>query len=1114
MKRSRIGRIFFCVCACAAAVPLFGGPVEAARGVIARFAGEEVAASLKLELIPDVDGRPVYEIADGGRTLRGSSGVALAKAFYANCRGKNAGVCTWSGSRFDADAAFAPSEDVRVVSPFRYHQMFNVVTYGYSLAFWDEARWMKELDWLALHGRNMALTTLAAEEIAARVWRRLGLREDEIDAAFPGPAYLPWFRMGNLSGGPGSLPAAWRARSVRLQHAVLARMRELGIEPIVPGFAGFLPAAVRRVRPDLKLLEMKWLGGQGPYRSHFLSPGEDAFREIAKMYVEEWEKEFGKATYYLADSFNEMELPWKDEAAVREGLASCGRNVLEGMREANPDAVWAIQGWIFVNEAHIWTAERFAALQKALPAGSMLVLDLAVDYMHFRFRAYDAKPGRMNWDKFARFGGQPWIWSVIPNMGGDSVTCGILDYYANGHLAALASGNRGELVGHGVAPEGIENNEALFELLTEASWKTEWTPVRGWLVNYSRSRYGRDCPDAIAAYWDAMLAGPYSSFMEHPLFFWQRAGGVNEGIGPRVKYEFAGGGGTPLEDFRRARAALQACADALGTNALYRADLAEITALTLAFEADEAIAAGDRAAARRLLRALDGTLEGHPCADLGAWLSAARAAAEGDEALADAYERNARSLVTVWGPCLNDYSARVWHGLVGSYYLPRLETYWAARDAKRDPAAAVEAFSRRFVDGLAPVAAPAVPDAVEAFIKTNWTRTVRENTRDDGTLIGLPRPYTVPCASGRFQEFYYWDTYFTNLGLLRSGRTDVARDNCENVSFLIDRYGFMPNGNRTRYLNRSQPPFFTRMVADVFERTGDTAWLAERYRSACREHAFWLTRRTAPGALAHYGQMPPAAERAHAAKRLAERTGRPVPADDAARAAAAACYAALCESGWDCTGRFGLSAQTGEWSCLNALLYGMETDLARFARILGRGDEAAKWEAAAAVRRDAANARLWDGTRGFFCDRDGATGARSDFVTAAVFYPLFTGLATPEQAARIVALLPRLENPHGLAASENRNLLGVQWEWPHGWAPLQWIAVSGLLRYGYRDEALRLAGKYVSTVRAVFARTGALWEKYDTLTGAVSVAKEYESPEMLGWTAGVYLACLDVLAGR
>ena len=235
---------------CARALSADG--IAAVRGVIARYAGEAVAESLVLEGIDGVEGRAVYEIDQHGRTLRGCSAVALCKAFYTKVQSKGAGMVTWSGSRFDATAAFQPSEPVRVVAPYQHYQYFNVVTYGYTMAYWNEARWMQEIDWMALHGIDMPLVLIANEAIAERVWRRLGLSEEEISTSFVGPAHLPWMRMGNLSERPdGPQSKAWCERSVKLQHAVLAQMRRLGMKPIVQGFAGFVPAALGQLAEAL-----------------------------------------------------------------------------------------------------------------------------------------------------------------------------------------------------------------------------------------------------------------------------------------------------------------------------------------------------------------------------------------------------------------------------------------------------------------------------------------------------------------------------------------------------------------------------------------------------------------------------------------------------------------------------------------------------------------------------------------------------------------------------------------------------------------------------------------------------------------------------------------------
>ena len=400
----------------------------------------------------------------------------------------------------------------------------------------------------------------------------------------------------------------------------------------------------------------------------------------------------------------------------------------------------------------------------------------------------------------------------------------------------------------------------------------------------------------------------------------------------------------------------------------------------------------------------------------------------------------------------------------------------------------------------------ATPD-VESFIRKGWRQTVRTCTVETNRFLKLPHPYTVPCASGSFQEMYYWDTYFTNVGLLLSGETELAENNVRNIAAMIGRFGFMPNGSRTYYLNRSQPPFFTRMVREVYAVTKDKAFLAEMYGAAAKEHAFWTARRKTPSGLFRYaGEFKDETERINFGKSFVWRAKLPETDDPAKLGPYGDKFLSYAESGWDCTSRFPDRPQDGDWLDLNSLVYGMACDLAFFAAELGNG-EAAKWTSVADRQREAMNRVLWDEDLGMFCDHDAVRDRRSDLVSAATFYPLFTKVATPEQAARIVRHLPKLECRWGVAASENRNLLNYQWDYPQGWACLQLVVAQGLINYGYTADAKRIARKYVEVADKVFSETGALWEKYDVVKGTVSVTKEYESPKMLGWSAGVYLWC-------
>ncbi len=646
--------------------------IREAAAVIDRFS--DAKADIKLELIEKIDGKDQYETAvrNGRIKIKGSSGVALCRGYYDIVKSQGVGIYSWSGRRNALPDHPTDQPARRVVSPVEHHYYFNVVTYGYTMPYWDWARWEQEIDWMALHGIDMPLALVANEAISARVWKKLGLTDDEINAYFVGPAHLPWMRMGNISGLDSPLPEEWHTAQIELQHKILGRMRALGMKPICPAFAGFVPEAIQRHYPDAELTETHW---GGAFRNWMLDPEQELFSTIGRMFIEEWEAEFGPCEYYIADSFNEMEIPFPPKGTPERYtlLASYGDKVYQAIKAGNPEAVWVMQGWMFGYQRDIWDYETLAALVSKVPDDKMLLLDLAVDYnMHF----WHSTP---NWEFYKGFIDKPWVYSVIPNMGGKTGLTGVLDFYANGHLAALQSPNRGRLTAIGMAPEGIENNEVIYELFADASWRSDSIDIRQWLHDYSANRYG-SCPALVDSAWNNLLASVYGTFTDHPRYNWQfRPGTVGQGsINASPEFYRA------IERF--------AAADKLKDSPLYRTDLVEFTALYLGGKAELLIQAIDRAYLLRnfgetgrlekqfadIMLGMDRLLESHPTLRLERWLDFAKAYGTTDS-LRHYYEKNARRIVTIWGPPVDDYSARIWSGLIRDYYLPRWQHYFASR---------------------------------------------------------------------------------------------------------------------------------------------------------------------------------------------------------------------------------------------------------------------------------------------------------------------------------------------------------------------------------------------------------------------------------------------------
>lgn len=658
-----------------------------------------------------------YKVDKGILQLKGSSPVALCRGFYDYVKSNGWGMYSWAGNSISLPSSLEAEPLTGKVSPFAHHYYLNVVTYGYTMPYWDWHRWEKEIDWMALHGIDMPLALVGYEAILARVWKKMGLTDEEINSYFVGPAHLPWMRMGNISGIDGPLNADWHKDQIALQHKILDRMRALGMKPICPGFPGFIPQAFRRLYPDLNIVQTEWAGA---FHNWMLSPEEPLFSEIARNFIVEWEKEFGKNGYYLVDSFNEMEIPFPEKGNPKryEMAAHYGEKVYESIKAANPDAVWVMQGWMFGYQRHIWDFETLGALVSKVPDDRMLLLDLAVDYNRHFWKS------EVNWEYYKGFYNKLWVYSVIPNMGGKVGMTGVLDFYANGHLDALASPNRGQLFAHGLAPEGIENNEVLYELVTDAGWSDSPIDVKEWLKSYSLNRYGASTPQLMSA-WEHLLHSCYGTFTDHPRFNWQhRPGLVREGS-INISDEYFKG----LEEFVSA-------ASGMKENPMLNADLIEMTAHYLGGKAEiltgmieQEYLLGDTLQARFLqsrfytvMSGMDALLSCHPLFRLDRWLDMAAKSAR-TEPQREQYLKNARRIVTIWGPPVDDYSARIWSGLIKDYYLPRWMQYYEARNQGKESDLA--AWERRWVEHNTDR-----PSDTPAFDVFTFVRTMISQTKD------------------------------------------------------------------------------------------------------------------------------------------------------------------------------------------------------------------------------------------------------------------------------------------------------------------------------------------------------------------------------------------------
>ncbi|MBO5060994.1 MAG: alpha,alpha-trehalase [Clostridia bacterium] len=395
------------------------------------------------------------------------------------------------------------------------------------------------------------------------------------------------------------------------------------------------------------------------------------------------------------------------------------------------------------------------------------------------------------------------------------------------------------------------------------------------------------------------------------------------------------------------------------------------------------------------------------------------------------------------------------------------------------------------------------------YIEAGWEKCIRENKQDKDTLFGLPYPYTVPCSDGVFQEMYYWDTYFTNKGLILSGRLNQAKNNTNNIAYLIKKLGFMPNGSRTSFLNRSQPPFFSEMVRDIYEKTNDKEWLAEMYSALEIEYSFWNTKRNTQIGLHQYLVNSDVNATFDVYELFKKRSGLELEENDRDKLTKSAW--AMCESGWDFTPRWGLSAINFVQIDLNVLTYRLMQNLYLFGKECNISN-AEIWKERADEHLKRIRKYMKNDSE-LFLDYNFVDNTFSEIFSAASFFPMAYMLATKDEAKTIVKNLSRIEESFGITACEEYETEGIyQWHYPNGWAPLQYIVVQGLVNYGYIDDAIRIANKYTNMVENVFEKNGNIWEKYNVREGSVNVVDEYDMPPMMGWSAGVYLYAKNLLS--
>jgi alpha-N-acetylglucosaminidase len=635
--------------------------VKASQSLIKRMVPMHAKYFAVEQISADYNKQDVFEIESFNNKiiLRGNNSISIASAlnwylkYYCHVQQ------SWCGDNMDLpDVLPKVKEKVHIVSPYKERVYLNYCTFNYSMSWWDWERWEKEIDWMAMKGINMPLAVTGQEAVWQNTLRKYGMSDDEIRSFLVGPAYFAWQWMTNIESIFGPLPQQWIERSIDLGKKILQRERELGMTPILQGFTGYVPIKLMEKQPQANIVKKPiWFYvGAGTAQ---LDPLDSLFSKMSKTFLDEQTKLFGTNHIYAADPFHEGKPPKEGD----EYLAAVGKAIYETTVSVDPKAIIAMQTWSMRKP-----------IVQAIPQDKILMLDLNTS----------------KWKGSEAFWGRPWVAGVIHNFGGNTAMGGDLDAVLGSYPALLANKATKQFQGIGMFPEAIEHNPVIYEAASEMAWHTKKPDTKEWLYDYLRSRYGSLDNNTKTA-WDTLLNTAYgkqggvvtkreSSICARPALQVNGAS-PNGALNSEKNYRF--------KSLWNAVASLKNASAPVKSKDTYKYDLVDLMRQCLA---DLAIPIQQQMAnayrnnkhdsftlySKQFLNLMDdfdellGTRKEFL---LGEWIANARAIGI-TKVEKDLYEKNARGLITTWGPydpnaIQYDYSARQWNGMVSDFYKPR-----------------------------------------------------------------------------------------------------------------------------------------------------------------------------------------------------------------------------------------------------------------------------------------------------------------------------------------------------------------------------------------------------------------------------------------------------------
>ncbi|CAN6600181.1 hypothetical protein TRVA0_001S08482 [Trichomonascus vanleenenianus] len=572
------------------------------------------------------------------------------------------------------------------VVPHRY--FMNTVTFAYTTAFYNWKDWERLIDWAAFHGVNLPLAWVGYEHLVSETLKEFGFTEEHLGEFFSGQPYLPFNRFGNVQGNWNGTQFDFvlAKQQLLLQKDLVARMADLGMSPVLPSWAGFVPRQITELYPEANVVQSSGWNGfpEENTKTTFLDPLDPLFSEIQKKFLIKQHQQLGKVTdYFTLDQFNEN----TPLSTSLEYLKSVSENSLKSIKELLPDSKLIMQTWTFYYDK-FWTTERVEAFLSGFTQGDVLLLDLYSEHAP-QFDVNRVKGGESYY-------GHDWVWCQLHDFGGAQGLYGSLQVLTKDFTKARQQ--NGNLKGVGLAPEGLEGNQIVYDALLAQAWSTAPLDLSSYINTFIKARYGPgEVPQQLTDIWHKLVDLVYTNDQSKEVYSVPRAiyelrpalSGISDkpGIQPtRIDYNTKA---LALLWKELAQFAI-ANPEFVRESPHFHYDLVDVTRQVLANEflakyneftayfADSPNQAGIADFGNALLDILvqvDRVLYTDKNFLLGEWIEKARKLSPGNE---HPMEMLARQLVTIWGPTeeLNDYAAKSWAGLVGSYHYKRWHAFF------------------------------------------------------------------------------------------------------------------------------------------------------------------------------------------------------------------------------------------------------------------------------------------------------------------------------------------------------------------------------------------------------------------------------------------------------